>query len=312
MTASLQAQGLTKRYRSPGGGQLVAVDSLSFEVQPGEIVGLLGPNGAGKTTAMQLALGLLHADAGEARLFGLDPEDLEARRQVGYAPDAPLFPRALTGMQVLKLHCDLLGVPHARAEALVEELRFADPARRQTATYSRGQQQRLGLAQALLGEPSLLLLDEPTAGLDPAGVARIREILVAVRSRNGSVLLNSHLLSEVERVCDRVLFVKAGKLLRAHEVRSSGKRVEMRLANAQAIALELAARLPSATLEGDRLRAPVPSEAAVPELVRQVVGFGGEILEVKLSGAELEELYLQLVEGSVVPGAPVVVEGAPA
>jgi len=119
------------------------------------------------------------------------------------------------------------------------------------------------------------------------------------------VLLNSHLLSEVERVCDRVLFIKGGKLLRAHEVRAGGKRVEIRLANAQAIAVDLAARLPSAVLEGDRLRAPVASEAAVPELVRQVVGFGGEVLEVKLSGAELEELYLQLVEGSAVDGAPV-------
>jgi ABC-2 type transport system ATP-binding protein len=297
MTASLQAQGLTKRYRTPGGGQLVAVDSLSFEVQPGEIVGLLGPNGAGKTTAMQLALRLLHPDAGESRLFGLDPEDLEARRRVGYAPDAPLFPRALTGLQVLRLHCDLLGVGRERASRLVEELRFEDPALRPTGTYSRGQQQRLGLAQALLGEPALLLLDEPTAGLDPAGVAHIREILVGIRERGGSVLLNSHLLSEVERVCDRVLFIKGGRLLRAHDVRSGGRRAEIRLANAADLALELAAKVPSGVLDGDRLRAPVASEAAVPALVRQVVELGGQILEVKLGGAELEELYLQLVEG---------------
>jgi ABC-2 type transport system ATP-binding protein len=297
MTAALQARGLTKRYRTPGGGQLVAVDAFSFEVQPGEIVGLLGPNGAGKTTAMQLALGLLHADAGEAKLFGLDPEDLAARRQVGYAPDAPLFPKALTGRRVLELHCELLGVPRERAAALVEQLNFVEPARRPAATYSRGQQQRLGLAQALLGEPSLLLLDEPTAGLDPAGVAQIREILVGVRARGGAVLLNSHLLSEVERVCDRVLFVKGGKLLRTHDVSSGGRRVEVRLANAPQLLLELAAKVPAGVLDGDRLRVPVASEAAVPPLVRQLVELGGEVLEVKLGGAALEELYLQLVEG---------------
>jgi ABC-2 type transport system ATP-binding protein len=297
VTAALQAQGLTKRYRTPAGGQLVAVDAFSFEVQPGEIIGLLGPNGAGKTTAMQLALGLLHPDAGESRLFGLDPEDLTARRQVGYAPDAPLFPRSLTGMQVLALHAELLGVGRERASQLVEQLNFVEPARRPTATYSRGQQQRLGLAQALLGEPSLLLLDEPTAGLDPAGVAQIRELLVGVKARGGAVLLNSHLLSEVERVCDRVLFVKGGKLLRMHDVHSSGRRVEVKLANASQLTLEIAAKVPAGVLDGDRLRLPVASAAAVPALVRQLVELGAEVLEVKLVGAELEELYLQLVEG---------------
>jgi ABC-2 type transport system ATP-binding protein len=297
VTAALSAQGLTKRYRTPSGGQLVAVDAFSFEVQPGEIIGLLGPNGAGKTTAMQLALGLLHADAGEAKLFGLDPEDLDARRQVGYAPDAPLFPKALTGRQVLELHCDLLGEDRARVTVLIEQLNFVEASRRQTATYSRGQQQRLGFAQALLGEPRLLLLDEPTAGLDPAGVAQVREILVGVKARGGAVLLNSHLLSEVERVCDRVLFVKGGKLLRTHEVGAGGKRAEVRLANAAQVAMEIAARIPAGKLEGDRLRVPVSAESAVPALVRQLVGLGAEVLEVKLVGAELEELYLQLVEG---------------
>jgi ABC-2 type transport system ATP-binding protein len=297
VTAALIAQGLTKRYRTQGGGQLVAVDAFSFEVQPGEIIGLLGPNGAGKTTAMQLALGLLHADAGEAKLFGKDPEDLDVRRQVGYAPDAPLFPKALTGRQVLELHCDLLSADRARVTSLIEQLNFVEASRRQTATYSRGQQQRLGFAQALLGEPRLLLLDEPTAGLDPAGVAQVREILVGVKSRGGAVLLNSHLLSEVERVCDRVLFIKGGKLLRIHEVNAGGKRAEIRLANAAQIAMEIAAKVPAGKLEGDRLRVSVSAESAVPVLVRQLVELGAEVLEVKLVGAELEELYLQLVEG---------------
>jgi ABC-2 type transport system ATP-binding protein len=297
MTAALEARALSKTYRTPGGGALVAVDAVSFEVQPGEIVGVLGPNGAGKTTAVQLALRLLHPDSGDSRLFGLDPEDLAARRKVGYAPDAPLFPRALTGLRVLELHADLLGVPRQRVATVVEQTGFGEPAPRQVALYSRGQLQRLGLAQALLGEPDLLLLDEPTAGLDPAGVAKIRELLLAVRGRGGSVLLNSHLLSEVERICDRVLFMKNGRLLRTHDVHAGGRRAEVRLANAPQLKARLVEKLPEGALDGDRFRIPVASEDVVPGLVRQLVEMGGEVLEVKLGGAELEELYLQLVEG---------------
>ena len=297
MTAALEARELTKKYRTPGGGQLVAVDALSFEVQPGEIVGLLGPNGAGKTTAMQLALRLLHADAGEAKLFGLDPEDLAARRSVGYAPDAALFPKALSGLHVLELHADLLQVPRAKAHGLIEQLGFGEPARRPTATYSRGQLQRLGLAQALLGDPDLLLLDEPTAGLDPAGVAQIREILVGLKARGAAVLLNSHLLSEVERVCDRVLFMKSGRCLRVHDVKSGGQRAEVRLANGPRLAALLRGKLPDGLLDGDRFHIPVSGADAVPALVRKLVELGADVLEVKLGGAELEELYLQLVEG---------------
>ena len=297
MTAALAAQALSKSYRTPGGGQLVAVDALSFEVQPGEIVGVLGPNGAGKTTALQLALKLLHPDSGESRLFGLDPEDLAARRRVGYAPDAPIFPKAFTGRRVLELHADLLGVPRQRIISLIEQTNLAEAAQRQVATYSRGQLQRLGLSQALLNEPDLLLLDEPTAGRDPAGVASIRAILLSVRTRGGAVLLNSHLLSDVERICDRDLFIKNGRLLRAHDVHAGGRRAEVRLRNAPQLAARLGERFPGGALEGDRFRIPVAGEEAVPGLVRSLVEMGGEILEVKLGGAELEELYLQLVEG---------------
>jgi ABC-2 type transport system ATP-binding protein len=300
-TPSLEVTGLRKVFRSRKGGQVVAVDGLTFQVRSGEVVGLLGPNGAGKTTAMQLALSLLDADAGEARLFGQDPELLEVRRRVGYAPDAPLFPRKLTGLQLLALHAELLGFTRhdarRRAERFAEEVGFADPARRAAGTYSRGQAQRLGLALALLGDPDLVLFDEPTAGLDPAGVAAMRELLVSLRARGAAVLLNSHLLSEVERVCDRVLFLKAGRLLRTHEVRAGGRRVEVRLANPAQLAGALAQAFPEGTLEGDRFRVPVASEEAVPALVRQLVAAGAGILEVRLAGAELEQLYLQIVEG---------------
>ncbi len=300
-TSTLEVTDLRKVYPSRKGGQVVAVDGLTFQVRSGEVVGLLGPNGAGKTTAMQLALSLLDPDAGEARLFGQHPELLQVRRRVGYAPDAPLFPRKLTGLQLLALHAELLGFPRRdarqRAERFAEQVGFADPARRPAGTYSRGEAQRLGLALALLGDPDLVLLDEPTAGLDPAGVAAMRELLVSLRARGAAVLLNSHLLSEVERVCDRVLFLKEGRLLRTHEVRAGGRRVEVRLVNPAQMAGPLAQAIPEGTLEGDRFRVPVASEDAVPALVRQLVAAGAGILEVRLAGAELEQLYLQIVEG---------------
>ncbi|MFL5367179.1 MAG: ABC transporter ATP-binding protein [Myxococcales bacterium] len=298
---ALELRDVSKRFPVPGGGEFAAVDGVSLEVHPGEIVALLGPNGAGKTTAMQIALGLLDADAGEARLFGGHPETLATRRRLGYAPDAPLFPKSLTGLEVLALHGALLGLgaadARARAIRFAGEVGIAEAARRRIATYSRGQQQRLGVALSLLGDPDLVLLDEPTAGLDPAGVAAMRELLASLRARGAAVLLNSHLLSEVERVCDRVFFIKGGRVLRRHDMRVQGRRLEVRLANAWALLSRLPALFAGATHDGDRIRIEIDGDTAVPGIVRQLVEAGGEVLEVRLAGAELEELYLQIVEG---------------
>ena len=292
----LEVTGLRKSFHG-----LVAVEDVSFSVRAGEVVALLGPNGAGKTTAMQLALGLLSCEAGEVRLFGQDPELLSVRRRLGFAPDAPLFPKALTGLQVLELHGALLGLSRAQARAkavlLAEQLGFAEPARRACGAYSRGQAQRLALASALLGDPELLFLDEPTAGLDPAGVAAMRTLLTELRSRGVAVLLNSHLLSEVERVCDRVLFIKGGRLLRSHDVNSVGRRAELRLANPEQARARLLEVLPEGELSRDRFRVAVSGEDVMPALLRMVLDAGGEILEARMSGAELEQLYLQIVEG---------------
>ena len=297
----LEVRGISRRYPGLGGTPVVAVDGLSFTVRAGEVVALLGPNGAGKTTAMLLALGLLEPDGGEVRLFGQDPETLEVRRRVGFAPDAPLFPRALTGLQVLELHAALLGMPAAKAKArsreVVDLLGFGDSAGRQCGLYSKGQGQRLGLAQALLGEPELLFLDEPTAGLDPAGVAAMRALLQTLRARKVAVLLNSHLLSEVERVCDTVLFMRGGKLLRAHAMAGGARLAEVKLANPSQVAARLGQVLPDGRLDGALLRVPIAAEDVMPGLVKIVVEAGGEVLDARLGGAHLEQLYLEIVEG---------------
>ena len=297
----LSVRGLTKIYQRRASGAVVGVDDFSFEVKQGEAVALLGPNGAGKTTSMLLALGLLDRDSGEVKLFGGDAEDLANRRRVGFAPDGPMFPRRLTGLQVLELHAELAGLSRAAARAkaveLVGRLGMGDFASRSCALYSKGQAQRLGLAQALVGDPDLLFLDEPTAGLDPAAVAALRTLLTELCAKGTAVVLNSHLLSEVERVCERVLFIKDGRLLRVHEMRAGGRRAELRLANPEQVRARLAQVLPDGVLEADRFRIPVAGPDVMPALVKSVSAAGGEVLEARMAGAELEELYLQIVEG---------------
>ncbi len=297
----LELRAVAKRYRGAEGREVVAVDGVSFTVRPGEVVALLGPNGAGKTTAMQIALGLLEPDAGEALLFGLPPERLEVRARIGFAPDAPVFPRQLTGYQVLELHAALLGIPSAKAalrvREVIDQLGFTESAGRPCGVYSKGQGQRLGLAQALLGEPELLLLDEPSAGLDPSGVAALRALLLKLKERKVAVLLNSHLLSEVERVCDTVLFMRGGRLLRQQAVQGEARLAELKLANPLLVAARLKQVLPDGKLDGAMLRVPLASDDVMPGLVKMVVDAGGEVLDARMAGAHLEQLYLEIVEG---------------
>ena len=206
---------LTKSY-----GTIVAVDRLSLRVMPGEIYGLLGPNGAGKTTTILMLLGLTTPTSGSARVLGLDPAHraLDVKRRVGYLPDAVGFYGRLTGRENLRYTAELNGIRVDDAEGVIDDLLsqvgLADAADRPTAGYSRGMLQRLGIADALVKDPAVLILDEPTTSIDPAGVV---ELLALIRSlvaeRGVGVLLSSHLLGQVERLCDRVGIFWRGRLL---------------------------------------------------------------------------------------------------
>ncbi len=209
------AAGLTKRY-----GDLVAVDGLDLELRRGEIFGLLGQNGAGKTTTILMLLGLTEPSAGSARVMGLDParEALRVKRQVGYLPDSVGFYGDLTGRQNLRYTARLNGLRGDEAEARIEEalgqVGLVDRADTLADTYSRGMLQRLGIADALIKDPEILILDEPTAAIDPIGVVEILELLrQLVRERGVTVLLSSHLLTQVQSVCDRVGIFAAGRLI---------------------------------------------------------------------------------------------------
>lgn len=214
-TPLVRTHELTKRY-----DDVVAVDALSLEVRRGEIYGLLGPNGAGKTTTILMLLGLAEPTSGEARVLGLDParQPLEVKRHVGYLPDSVGFYGRLTGRENLRYTARLNGLPQTDAEVAITELLaqvgLDEAADRPADTYSRGMLQRLGIADALVKNPAVLILDEPTTAIDPTGVA---DLLALIRSlvadRGIGVLLSSHLLEQVERLCDRIGIFSRGRLV---------------------------------------------------------------------------------------------------
>src|SRR5204863_9360666 len=214
MAAVVTVQNLRKRYRRRDPW---AVDGVTFDLQPGQAFGLLGPNGAGKTSVVKMIAGLLRPDSGSISLFGSDPGNPAARAELGFAPEDPDFPKFLRAPEVLDYFASLLGLDdEERKRRIPETLAFAglDRERRQVRQYSKGMKQRLGIAQAILGRPKLLILDEPTADLDPLGRRDVRALIERLKESGVAILLNSHLLSEVEQVCDTVAIMAKGRVLK--------------------------------------------------------------------------------------------------
>lgn len=217
MTTLIEVSGLRKLYRSSfGKAKIIALDGIDFQVKEGELFGLLGPNGAGKTTTVKILLGLTHATAGGASVCGLPVRDPESRRRVGYLPEGHKIPNYLTARQALSIFGRMSGMSSAdiakRVSLLLAQVRMTQWADVRIKKFSKGMTQRLGLACAMVHAPQVLLLDEPTDGVDPVGRREIRDILRAEADRGTAVLLNSHLLSEIERTCDRVAVLRDGKV----------------------------------------------------------------------------------------------------
>ena len=200
-------------------GRLLAVESLDMEVRKGEVFGLLGPNGSGKSTAMKMILGLLRPTRGKAEVCGYRAGTIQARRQIGFLPENPYFPNFLTGVELVRYYGKLSGMGGSKLEARIEDLMELvrlgrEAGKRPLRTYSKGMLQRAGLAGALVGDPEILMLDEPTAGVDPAGSREIRDLILELRERGKTVIFSSHLLEQVEDVADRVIILHRGKKLR--------------------------------------------------------------------------------------------------
>jgi ABC-2 type transport system ATP-binding protein len=217
MTTLIEVSGLRKLYRSSfRKPKIIALDGIDFQVKEGELFGLLGPNGAGKTTTVKILLGLTYATSGSASVCGLPVRDPESRRRVGYLPEGHKIPNYLTARQALSIFGRMSGMTSAdiasRIPHLLDQVRMTQWADVRIKKFSKGMTQRLGLACAMVHAPQVLLLDEPTDGVDPVGRREIRDILRAEADRGTAVLLNSHLLSEIERTCDRVAVLRDGKV----------------------------------------------------------------------------------------------------
>ena len=303
----IQVTGLTKEY-----GARRALDSISFHANQGEIVGFLGPNGAGKTTTMRILTGYMPPTDGQVTVAGYDvvDESIEVRKRVGYLPETVPLYTDMTALEYLKFMAELRHIPNAedRAYETLESVNLVDRANSFIGNFSKGMRQRVGLAQALIHRPEVLILDEPTIGLDPTQVVEIREVIRDI-GKDRTVLFSTHILSEAQQICDRVLIINKGKIV----AEDTPENLQSRLAGTQRVVLRVRG-------DADGLLATVkkvkgtrdvaaPNMESVefefsagqdvrPQVAKAVVQAGYELIEMHSSGMSLEEIFLELTQGA--------------
>jgi ABC-2 type transport system ATP-binding protein len=302
-TPAIEFQNVEKVYRPRLAGQeVVALSNVSFEVGRGEVCAFLGPNGAGKTTSISILMGFLYADSGNIRVLDYAPGDIRAKAQIGFLPENFAFYKYLNAEKLLRFHYALGGGnPNEASNVigdLLQKVKLAEFDRLKIGKFSRGMVQRLGLAQALLRDPQLLVLDEPTSGLDPAGRKEVRDLMFSLKAAGKTIFLSSHLLSEVEQICDRVIIIDKGRLLqsgRMEELLGAGDRVEI-------IASDLPSDIEQRVLEagGTVERGPhgvrlVISTAHKRELAEKLWAAGCDIVSIIPLRSSLEDLYMKVV-----------------
>ena len=300
-TYTIETTHLRKMY-----GRKVAVADLDLQVGQGEVFGFLGPNGAGKTTSIKMLLGLAKPTSGEARLLGQPIGDPQSRSRVGFLPEHFRFHDWLNGNEFLDLHAQLYGLPETdrkdRIPKLLKRVGLEEHATKKLRGYSKGMLQRVGLAQALLNRPAVVFLDEPTSGLDPIGRMLVRDIIRELRADGTTVFLNSHLLSEVEITCDRVVFLKHGTVVKSismREIEQGSTQVEIRVGALSSDRAELQRGLDrfgtDVQLDTERIQLVIANQKTLPDLARWLIGQGLDVYALKPQHASLEEMFLQIV-----------------
>jgi ABC-2 type transport system ATP-binding protein len=287
---------LAKRY-----GKTVALAGLTMTVPRGEVFGFLGPNGAGKTTAVKLLVGLVRPTSGEAWLLGRPLGERQVRRRVGYLPELFRYQPWLSAREVLRVHCELARLPSSswreEIDTALQVAGLTERAGDRVGTYSKGMQQRLGLGVALIGSPELVFLDEPTSALDPVGRHDVRQILHHLRDRGTAVFLNSHLLTEVEMVCDRVAMVDRGRVIASGTLDEllGGKSCRVRVTGLDPRQRGGLNRFGELDDDGEWITVRGLEPERVPELVEEIVRLGGRVYAVEPRQLSLEDRFLQLL-----------------
>jgi len=304
MTApALEFHNVTKTYRRwLGGQQVAALSQVSFSVAEGEVCAFLGPNGAGKTTSISILMGFLYADWGRIRVLGFEPGSVHAKKRIGFVPENFAFYKHLNAEKLLRFHAKLAGVAVERRSALIRDLiakvGLSGYDKLKIGRYSRGMVQRLGIAQSLLGDPELLILDEPTSGLDPSGRKEVRDLILSLKAAGKTIFLSSHLLSEVEQICDQAVIIDRGRVVRAGTMNTllvTGDQVEI-IANTLPEDLEAVLREWGATIERNArgVRIVTPG-GRTREVVERLWLAGSDVLRLNPVKSSLEDLYMKLV-----------------
>jgi ABC-2 type transport system ATP-binding protein len=309
---AISSEAITKTYRKRlfKDDFVHALQGVSLEVEEGQIFSLLGPNGAGKTTFIKIILSQTHPTAGIASLLGSKVPDVKSREHVGYLPESHRYPGYLTGKQVLSLFGSLSGVPRktltARIPSLLEMVGMSQWSNVKVKKYSKGMMQRIGLAQALINDPRVIFLDEPTDGVDPVGRKEIRELLRGIRNQGKTIFLNSHLLSEVELISDRVAIVDKGKLLRVgtvDELTMSGSSYNIGLEGSlpDAIITDLTARMMKPVIADNVLTVDVSSIEELNRLIDLLRSSSVSIRSITQKRTSLEESFINLIRPEGTP-----------
>jgi ABC-2 type transport system ATP-binding protein len=302
---AIKTVNLTKRYSGLWSKQAVdAVKNLNLEVYRGEIFGFLGPNGAGKTTTIKVLLGIIYPTEGEAYVLGQPAGDPKNHYRISYLPETPYFYDYMTGREILTFYAKLFGIAEPERSKRVNELldrvglsRAADQTLR---TYSKGMLQRIGLAQCLINDPELLILDEPTAGLDPIAHIDIRDMILELRNQGKTLFISSHQLSDVERVCDRVAILKKGEMVQLGRIEEllAGGHVEVIADKVPENAVEPIRQLGGkVSLHDGRLIVEQPDNGSVDRVIDIVRAAGGHIVSVKPYRRSLEDLFVETIQG---------------
>ncbi|HVL39553.1 MAG TPA: ABC transporter ATP-binding protein [Fimbriimonadaceae bacterium] len=306
LAAAIETRKLTKTYKSRLAGNVNVVDNLDLVVEEGEIFGFLGPNGAGKTTTIKMLLGIIYPTSGEATVLGREIGDMEVHKVISYLPERPYYYEHMTGMELLKFYASLFGIYDTeKCQRLLEKVNLAGDASKTISQYSKGMQQRVGLAQSLLNDPKLLFLDEPTGGLDPIAHTEIRDLILQFRDEGRTVFISSHELSEVERICDRVAIIHRGKIEaqgRLEELLKGG-RIEI---IADGVSSDLANSIKSAdttvSFKGGRLVVDMPDSNDPNALLDAIRSGKGNVVSVIPRRKRLEDLFVETVRSGATDG----------